>query len=171
MAHSSLAVANYFLRLSKKDKEKITPLKMQKLVYVSHGWNLAIHEGPLVKERVEAWKWGPVIETVYHEFKQYGRAPISEFAYEYDVDIDENGDYYVVRERPDLYDKESKDLVNKVWDVYKRYTGIQLVNWSHEDNSPWDKARKRKHGEGNPVIDDKDILEYFSQMANDNAGR
>lgn len=168
MANTALAVANHFLRLSKKDKEEITPLKMQKLVYVAHGWNLAVHGEPLIKERVEAWKWGPVVESVYQEFRHYGRAPISEFACEYDVDVDKDGDYYVVRERPDLYDDESKKLVSNVWNIYKQYSGIQLANWSHEDNSPWDKAKKRENGGDDPVINDEDILEYFSQMANDN---
>ena len=42
MGYSAKAVANYFL--SKYGRKKgITPLKIQKLVYIAHGWHMACH--------------------------------------------------------------------------------------------------------------------------------
>ena len=72
--YRSLAVANWFI----ENLSKITPLKLQKLIYFAHGWHLAIRDQPLIDELVEAWEYGPVIPNVYHEFKVFGNQPITE---------------------------------------------------------------------------------------------
>ena len=69
--YSAIAVANCFLDIADAQSRPITPLKIQKLVYIAHGWHLAIYEEPLIVELVEAWKWGPVIPLLYHEFKNF----------------------------------------------------------------------------------------------------
>ena len=79
MEYSAKAIANYFLELAAKHGEKVTPLKIQKLVYIAHGWHLALYEKPLVyDEFAEAWEYGPVFPSIYHEFKHFGGAPIAE---------------------------------------------------------------------------------------------
>ena len=55
-------------------------MKMQKLVYLAHGWHLAIHDRPLISENFEAWPYGPVEEDLYHIFKPYRDAPITDYA-------------------------------------------------------------------------------------------
>ena len=42
------AIANYFLKDHRK--EGITPLKIQKLVYIAYGWYLAYHQHPLIND-------------------------------------------------------------------------------------------------------------------------
>lgn len=77
MGYTAKAVANHLLDFGLTRKNEIPPLKMQKLVYISHGWHLALSDGkPLVSdEYVEAWPYGPVFPSVYHEFKHYGASP------------------------------------------------------------------------------------------------
>src|SRR4051812_39910789 len=77
MPYPAAAIANEFLRLAKEDKAQISPLKLQKLVYFAHGWYLALAGKPLIEERVQAWQFGPVIPTLYREFKRYGNSPIA----------------------------------------------------------------------------------------------
>jgi uncharacterized phage-associated protein len=38
---------------------------------------LAINKEPLIDERVEAWNYGPVIPSLYHEFKNFGSGAIT----------------------------------------------------------------------------------------------
>ena len=53
--------------------EKITHLKLQKLLYYAQGISLAIHDKPLFRENIVAWPHGPVVKEVYDIFCKYGR--------------------------------------------------------------------------------------------------
>src|SRR5215510_7158653 len=74
--YDSKAAANWFLDLG----QPLTPMKLQKLVYFAHGWSLALTGVPLIKDAVEAWRYGPVIPALYHEFKHNGARPITDRA-------------------------------------------------------------------------------------------
>src|SRR5580698_3189897 len=80
MAHQVQLVANHFLDLGRRDKEPLDPMKIQKIIYVAHGWNLAFMGNPLVEQRVEAWPYGPVIAELYRDFKKFKALPIDEKA-------------------------------------------------------------------------------------------
>lgn len=58
------------------DAEPITNLKLQKLLYYAQGVFSALTGEFLFEEDFVAWEHGPVIESIYHEFKGYGRDPI-----------------------------------------------------------------------------------------------
>lgn len=46
--YPACAVANYFIDKAEEDLIfDLTPLKLMKLVYISHGWCLAIYDVPL----------------------------------------------------------------------------------------------------------------------------
>ena len=76
--YDALAVANEFLERANKAKRPITPMQLLKLVYFAHGWYLALENKALVKERFEAWKFGPVCRPIYREFKRFGMNPVRE---------------------------------------------------------------------------------------------
>ena len=81
MEVNALAVANYFVELSKRDKVPLHLLGLVKRVYIAHGFSLAITGRPLIDprfDRIEAWKYGPVIPSVYHSFKHNKYDPITE---------------------------------------------------------------------------------------------
>src|SRR5260370_3705804 len=82
MPHSAKADANEFLELAKKDGQQLTQMQFQNLVYFAYGWYLAITGQRLIDERVEAWQWGPVIPSIYKEFKRFGSSPVTEQAQE-----------------------------------------------------------------------------------------
>ena len=51
-------------------------MKVQKLVYYAHGWHLGLADAPLIGELVEAWRWGPVIRSLYAALAEFGNQPI-----------------------------------------------------------------------------------------------
>lgn len=78
--HDPKAVANYILDCGKEDGETLSPMKLIKLVYLAHGWNLGLTGEPLITEHVQAWRYGPVIPSIYHDFKEYGNQVVTRYA-------------------------------------------------------------------------------------------
>jgi uncharacterized phage-associated protein len=155
MPYKALEVANYFLDLAKRDKKPISPMKLQKLVYFAHGWNLALRNEPLLLERVEAWDYGPVIPAVYHAFKECGRGEIKELAAS--VDLDDDGKI-VIADYVLKADKDTFALLKRVWDVYRSYTAIQLSNATHDPDGAWFKTYHEGEGAQRRGVDIPDPL-------------
>lgn len=141
-------IANYLLwRANKENVKDLTPMKLLKLVYFCYGWYLTLHGKHLFSEKVEAWQYGPVIPSIYHEFKRFRDQPISNFAVECFL---ETGDifYPIVDEKDD----ETFKVLDVVWDIYKNKSGIELSAITHEQDSPWCHAYAQ--GKNTPMNDD-----------------
>lgn len=137
MKTNAIAVANYFVDLSKKYKVPIHLLGLVKRVYIAHGLALAYRHKGLIDPRfdkVEAWKYGPVIPSVYHSFKQYRNNAITEKVS--NLIWDDNG--VPKWETPQLTDKEDKAIVEAVWKRYFTYSDGELVTLLHRNGTPWD---------------------------------
>lgn len=151
MPYSAVAIANCFIDLAKKSGDKgLTPMKLQKLVYFAHGWHLALTGNPLIKEEIQAWKFGPVVQSLYHEFKEYGNNPISNYAS--DFRLDDKSICVVTPTIPE--DSQAFGLLKRIWEVYGKYGGVQLSNATHLPNTPWyevwEKEGKNKQCVGIP---------------------
>jgi uncharacterized phage-associated protein len=129
------AVANYFITKSLETGIQLTPMKLLKLVYIAHGWHLGIKNEPLILEGVQAWKFGPVIPRLYHSLKSYGNSNINS------VIIDPETMTY-----PIVEDKNLKIFLNRIWDVYSKYSGLQLSTLTHQIDTPWDIVYNREGG-------------------------
>jgi uncharacterized phage-associated protein len=67
---SSMSVARLFLeKAPTSGVQDLTPMKILKLTYLAHGWHLCYTDSPLILDQVQAWKYGPVVPSVYHYFK------------------------------------------------------------------------------------------------------
>ena len=164
MSFSPKAIANYFIDLAKEHGDSVRPMKLQKLVYYAHGW-YAGHTGkPLIDETVEAWQYGPVISSLYHEFKQFGSNPITTKA------TDLVGLQIV--EVPPPEDESIRKFLRNVWTSYGKYTGLTLSEMTHAEGGPWDLTQKAKPGlKGADIPFDlicshfKEVLEKSKQKA------
>jgi uncharacterized phage-associated protein len=150
-------IANYFLWRAKEEQIKdMTPMKLIKLVYFAYAWNLAIFNKKLFSEKIEAWRYGPVVPSIYHEFKRCGDSPIDHFAINFELGRGEKISF------PVLNGKSPEDLntirvVETIWRVYKDKSGWELSDITHHgDNSAWKSAYAQ--GE-NSEMDDKKIIE------------
>src|SRR5260370_13826868 len=147
--YSAKTIASYFLTLRLRDGVPTDPLKLQKLVYVAHGWSLVFLKRPLITEPIEAWRYGPVVPTLYREFKKFGASPIT-------GNWQENGAAISL-------DEQTKSLLETVWEKYRSLSPIQLSVLTHEPGSAWDMVRRG--GEfspwGGPTIPNGLILDEF----------
>lgn len=157
MPYKPAAVANSILYLAKQEGRTISPLKLQKLLYFLHGWSLAIRGEPIVGEKFEAWPYGPVLSSIYHEFKQYGAGPIEEYACDIDPVSGEE-----TRSRVNSKNETFSQLLDRVWRKYSRFSAIDLSEMTHRPGSPWDLARRN----GKTYLDDNEIAQYFKGLSN-----
>ena len=171
MGYTAKAIANFFLDIAKENKVQITPLKMQKLVYISHGWHLALSNGqPLVNdEHAEAWEYGPVFPSLYHEIKEYGKDPIKEYATEL-VWKKDSFDFslFVPNVRED--DVDIHNFLNKIWEVYGNFTALQLSDMTHKLNTPWQKTWQENKGMKNTHIPNELIHTYYGELTEKKSG-
>lgn len=123
---SAKTIANYFLRLGQRDGIPIDPLKLQKLIYLAHGWSLALLNRPLIREPIEAWRYGPAVPALYREFQRFGAAPITGFAIKEPLES-----AYGI-------DPETRSLLDEVWERYQALSPFQFSKLTHEPGSAWD---------------------------------
>ncbi|MCY4170268.1 MAG: DUF4065 domain-containing protein [Bacteroidetes bacterium] len=53
----------------------MTPLQVNKLAFILHGWTLGLLDRPLIDyspKRIQAWRFGPVVVGIYHTLKHFG---------------------------------------------------------------------------------------------------
>lgn len=155
---TSLAIANFFIKKANSECNIITPMKILKLVYISHGWHLGIMDKPLIAEPVVAWKYGPVIPVVYNEFKKYGN-----------TNVDDTG--FIFNEKMEIIvpmpNKTNLKFLEKIWSVYKNYTGIQLSALTHEEGTPWDIVWNKEGGKDkkDAIISNDLIKQHYKSKA------
>ena len=137
MKDNALSMANYFIELAQKDGHEIRPLRLMKLVYIAHGFMLAMLDRSVLNprfDRVEAWKYGPVIPSVYHSFKHYGNNPVRE---KVGIITEEHADGTVVTETPIVTDKDIMGVLDFVWNRYKDKPTPYLITLLHREDTPW----------------------------------
>ena len=165
MLYSAKAVANGFIDIARSNREPITAMKLQKLVYCAHGWHLAIKNEPLIREMVEAWEWGPVIPALYQAFKEFGSKPITKKAQSFQVEGNEKDAQYHFY-TPEISHSSgdhtfAQALLHRIWEVYGGYSAAQVSRLTHEGGTPWDEIRKKYPGRRGVDIPDKLIKVHF----------
>ena len=137
MAYKALDIANKII--SKTDLEHgdtISNLKLQKMMYYQQGFHLAYFGTPLFDEEIVAWQYGPVVPSVYKEYKSFESNSIS-----------------TSKEGISLSDDE-EELFNNVYEEYNQFSAVALMKMTHEE-SPW------KTTEINSVISRDKMMAFF----------
>jgi len=119
--NKAIDVARHLLTLVDEEAgDLLSHLKLQKLLYYSQGFTLALLDRPLFEEKVVAWQHGPVVPAVWEEFKQYGKKPLPK-----PVDFDSS-----------ILSADARHIVDEVYLVYGQYSASKLRNMTHEE-APW----------------------------------
>lgn len=142
---SPLHLSNNLLRRGFDEKIPITPMKLQKLLYFVCRDYLKKTDIALLSENFCVWQHGPVLITVYNEFKTFQAKPITEYAKNAEckafmLDEDQN---------PVL-----TEVIDDVWSQYKHLSGIELSRITHRDHSGWCRAL----GRGDLTLTREDLL-------------
>jgi uncharacterized phage-associated protein len=137
MSYKATDVARQIISAAHTCGDEITPLKLQKILYYTQGAYLALKGRPAFDEEILAWRLGPVVYSVYSEFKECKDKPIPPQS---KVALDDGDDIFI----------------SEVYKKYRGFTAGQLVDKTHEE-SPWKDAES-------DLIDIRSMKDYFSNV-------
>lgn len=149
--HDPKAVARTMIEKAATQNIAVTNLTLQKLLYFAHGLMLAKYDRPLVNQSFQAWKYGPVLEGLYHDLKMFGPSKISP------------NDGFVPW-WPTLQGNVENEItsINAVLQQLGPMSGGALINISHDINGPWYSAYQATTK--NICIDNEKIKSYFKTL-------
>jgi uncharacterized phage-associated protein len=125
-----VALSKYVVNYVHDLGDKISHLKLQKLLYYCDAWHMVYFDGrQLINEEFEAWMHGPVVRSVWDYYK------------------DESVLYGDIQPAPlmfnisDILNEEQFEVVNDVLDEYGKRTAYHLECLTHNER-PWKEARR-----------------------------
>lgn len=128
-------VANTILHKAFQEGKNITPLQLQKILYFISSHYAKVSNKKLINEDFETWTYGPVLPSIYHEFKVYGANPIKSYAQ------DSKGKSTIVNLQEN---KIFESVLDAVYGVTASKPGVFLSQITHKDGSAWSLADKAK---------------------------
>lgn len=145
MVYSPTVVANNILSRAFAEKITVTPMKLQKILYFVASEYQKATKMRLFEEPFLTWAYGPVLYSVFNEFKSFSKENISRYARD-------------ARNRTLIVD-ESKDealrgTLDQIWNATRYKGAIELSELTHAEDSAWDRAFQ----EDEETLQSKDIL-------------
>lgn len=148
--YKAIDIAFHLLNIAQRNGDCITNLKLQKLLYYAQAWFMVNNNGELLfDDPIEAWKYGPVIRSVYGKFKKNNSYPIA------------------------LTEKQIKKLINLPQQVntfleefavtFYKFSASELVSMTHNEK-PWKEAY---NNQPYSIIDTKTMYDFYSNLANE----
>ncbi len=141
--YDAMIIARYVVDYFTKEGSPITNLKLQKILYYLQVDSLIENGIGIFNEDVVAWRFGPVVESVYQEFRI-------------------NGSFEIEDEYPgiaDYIEDIHKESINELLERSMDYSAIELVRKTHED-VPWDST------EQSDVISREKIVDFYAENRN-----
>ena len=128
----------------------LTNLKLQKLLYLAHGLALAKYDRPLVDEvEFSAWKYGPVLESLYHDLKVFGSSSIK-------------ADSPFIAGWDSVPEGSTEDgVIGSILKQFGEKSAGTLIEITHKTDGPWHEV----YDASTPsiTIDDQKIKAYFKK--------
>ena len=144
MTYKALDIAYKLIYTAQEDEpnggERLTNLKLQKLLYYQQGYHLAVFGTPLFDEDIEAWMYGPVVPCVYDEFSNSGSNTLP-----------------ITTSNVIRLNEEEEILFNQVYQAYRDFSAIGLMNRTHNEQ-PWQQALPHDRG---TIISHESMESYF----------
>lgn len=136
--------------------KSLTPLQVNKFIYICHGWTLGFFDRPLIDNsvaQIEAWRYGPVVVNIYHMLKHFENRPVNIF--DFYARVSRGDSYYDVtlfpqsgEAKPSRLSKFKGDYpevfkcLKWVYDEYIGYSAGQLISLTHQEGTPWHQCHR-----------------------------
>ena len=144
--------ARMLVQMADPDRPPLTPGRLQTLVFIAHGWHLAVAGEPLVNDDAEAWNEGPV----FLELQEF---------------LNLHDDGAAVDEIPDALDGDAGDpapaQVQTVVELNRMFggeSGEDLRSLVTMAGTPWFAAREEAAEGSRPVIGIEPIRDHYRAL-------
>lgn len=147
-------LCNWFITHSNSVGKPICPIKINHLVIMANWRHFLRHHSFLINEAVEVWENGPVLPTIFHEYKNDPPFSVIE---------------HPSRRQPELEPEELTALepfLLYIWDLFAKYTPQQLSRINTAPLSPWAIAQGKNATISHQAITDEHLLEYDRALFN-----
>lgn len=163
MLYSPASIANGLLNEAFREGARISAMKLHKLVYFVHGFALAgiEEEAYRLNEEFEAWPFGPILPSLFHELRLRGGNPITKFLNGFNMRT------LLPYATPDPVPTEPalQGIVEMVWQKFAPLSERHLSLITNGPNMPWSKIMHDGQG---PMrfyrIDDASIMKAFQDI-------
>lgn len=116
--------AYYLIKKFKDDGKSVTNLQIQKLMYFFEAYYMNVYDvDELYDCNFCAWAYGPVAIPLYKELKKFGNG---------NIELTEEN-----IERAEKVSEDKKNLLDKIYNVFKDVAAMTLVDFTHMTGSPW----------------------------------
>lgn len=164
----SLFIANYIIEYSNEKSYSINNLILQKILYFANVIKIVDTKIPLFEEQMEKWKYGPVVPSVYHEYKRFGAFQITKqdivkeyFCFE-NTENNSLGNIKIFKYKPQDIPELDINLLKKVIDRFSNVDIFDIVEKTHKQE-PWEKYEKSiNDGVQGLKYTNEEILSYFN---------
>ncbi len=146
MENNIVQDAYYLVNIFKTDNKPVTQLHIQKLMFLFEAYYMNMKDKPLYECNYQAWNFGPVATQLYKEFKRYGKD---------NIELTEEESNW----GNEITD-EKKKLMQELYNAFKDFSAMQLVNFTHAEGSPWKKAWDNQEYS---TIKKEDMKQWFSK--------
>lgn len=153
--YMATGIANWFLSHIERDAgDSITHLKLQKLLYYAQAWCIVLSGKSLFEDDFEAWSHGPVLPSIYHEYKHFGFEALPS------CDCVSNVQEAV------------ENILDEVQRVYGEKSARYLEELTHHE-APWLEARNGLPLEVrcSNIISKENMLHFYSEMLQEDEGQ
>jgi uncharacterized phage-associated protein len=141
-----LYFANSIIHWGKLEGASLTPLKIQKLLYLFYSRCYALQQKPPFAERFEKWQYGPVLRRVYDCLRPYGGQTVTVLI------PDSEGRM----SRLDIENSEFKEAFDETMRNFGRKSARELVCITHGEETARETAWAKAAREGD-FLDDECI--------------
>lgn len=138
MRYTALDISQYVLKKCQDDNHPISNLQLQKILFFIQKDFIINHGEPLFDDDFEAWRFGPVIPSVYNRYCIFGAATI------------------ICTEVATTLSNQVKSIIDPIIKYRSSQDPWEMVRESHNAGGAWDSVYL--DGKGNKKVIDKSII-------------
>jgi len=129
-------IANELIRLARSEAKAFDQMQLQELVYIAHGWSLAITGQPLTGDRPEALEHGPEYRRLAAALVRWGLEPVTAEITRAEAGLNCSEADESVLCSGELSEAE-RDILARIHADYGPLQLSQLATVTRAKNTPW----------------------------------